>query len=247
MADFMGGERGATSVNAQARPPVSPLLPGPARRPAAIGVVCCAAILGIGAGFAAGRSQGNALDRPIDSWIIARLSGHLSVPVTIADLGTPVALIVFTVILVAGCLAAGRVNGAILTIVCVPVASAITELALKPLVHETIGQNPPGLSYPSGHTTNVFVIIAILAVLLANPPHHWPSRRIRITIVAVAVLIGCLVIVSLIAIQFHYFTDTVGGICVSTGLVVGVALLLDLPAARAVMSRWPRRVRRVPG
>jgi len=114
--------------------------------------------------------------------------------------------------------------------------------SLKPIVHETIGQNPPGLSYPSGHTTNVFTIIAIVAVLLASPPPGWPARRTRIALVAIAILIGCVVIVALIVIRFHYFTDTAGGVCVATGVVVGFALLLDLPAPRATMTRWLRRV-----
>jgi membrane-associated phospholipid phosphatase len=242
MADLMGRERGGSRVSDRARKPVPPLLPEDARRPAVVLVAGCAVLLGIGAAFAAGRSQGNALDRPIDAWLIGRLGSHVGALTTITGLGTPVALIIFTVILIAICLATGRVNGAVLTAVSVPVASAITELALKPIVHETIGQHPPGLSYPSGHTTNVFAIIVIVAVLLASPPPGWPARRTRIALVAVAVLIGCVVIVSLIVIRFHYFTDTIGGICVATGVVVGVALLLDLPAARTTMARGLRRV-----
>jgi membrane-associated phospholipid phosphatase len=229
-------------VSGQARGPVPPLLPAHARRASIVLVACCAVVLAIGAGFAAGRSQGHALDRPVDAWLIGRLGSHTGLLARIADLGTPVAVVIFTVILIAGCLATGRVNGAVLAAVSVPVASAITELVLKPIVHETIGQNPPGLSYPSGHTTNVFTIIAIVAVLLASPPPGWPARRTRIALVAIAILIGCVVIVALIVIRFHYFTDTAGGVCVATGVVVGFALLLDLPAPRATMTRWLRRV-----
>ena len=101
---------------------------GRARRPAVVLVACCAVLLGIGAAFAAGRSQGNALDRPIDAWLIGRLGSHVGALTTITGLGTPVALIIFTVILIAICLATGRPNGAVLTAVSVPVASAITEL-----------------------------------------------------------------------------------------------------------------------
>jgi len=48
------------------------------------------------------------------------------------------------------------------------------------------------------------------------------------------------VVVGVIAVRFHYFTDTVAGAAVGTGTVCGLALALDLiPAVRP--SRIPRR------
>jgi membrane-associated phospholipid phosphatase len=47
-------------------------------------------------------------------------------------------------------------------------------------------------------------------------------------------------VIGVIAVRFHYFTDTVAGAAVGVGTVCGLALVLDLiPAVRP--SRIPRR------
>jgi membrane-associated phospholipid phosphatase len=58
-----------------------------------------------------------------------------------------------------------------------------------------------------------------------------------IVVAALAILVGLVVMVSLVVIQFHYFTDTIGGACVAIGTVLAIALLLDAPAARTRMAR----------
>jgi membrane-associated phospholipid phosphatase len=55
------------------------------------------------------------------------------------------------------------------------------------------------------------------------------------------------VVVGVIAVRFHYFTDTVAGAAVGTGTVCGLALVLDLiPAGRPGYRAGPRRHDRPP-
>ena len=72
----------------------------------------------------------------------------------------------------------------------------------------------------------------ITVLLLASP---WPAmaRPLRVSILAVAYLTAVAVVVGVIGVRFHYFTDTVAGAAVGTGTVCGLALVLDLiPAVR---------------
>jgi membrane-associated phospholipid phosphatase len=58
---------------------------------------------------------------------------------------------------------------------------------------------------------------------------------VRLLLVAGAVLVAAVVPVAMVALGFHYFTDTVAGAAVGTGMVLLIALLIDLarPPARA--------------
>jgi membrane-associated phospholipid phosphatase len=227
-------------VTDRASTPVPPLIPDRGRRAAVIVSVCCAAVLAAGAVAGAGKSHGNSLDQSVDRWVIDHFHTHLNGMKQITDLGNPTPAIALTVIVILGCLVVRRVNGAILAPAAALVANVVTELVLKPAVHETIGQ-PGVLSYPSGHTTSVFTLVAVVVVLLIDPPHTRVPGWLRLVLAILAVAIGCVVAVSLIGIQYHYFTDTVGGACVAIGVVLVLSLLLDAPAARARMGRWSFR------
>ena len=165
----------------------------------------------------------------------------------------PVAALI--VIIAVTCLVTGRANGAVLAVVAVPVAIELTERVLKPL----LGRTKLGfLSYPSGHATSMFALAAVLAVLMlnANPSGRAWRRVLRLVIPAAAVVLACVVSTAMIALGFHYFTDTIAGAAVGAGTVVATALVLDLPgprrwlavadgwAAQAVAHRSPRSSRR---
>jgi len=214
----------------------APLLPAAARRPAAIlaaGCLVLVAVLGI---ISAHQSHGDAIDRAVDSWVIG-----LGIPSHILSLisriGDVKVMTVLTTALAGACLAARRVGGAVLAAGGVALASALTELVLKPLVHRTVGDS---LTYPSGHTTGVFALTAAIAVVLLAPRSGRPRPALRIAVVAGAVVIACAVGLAMIGLQFHYFTDTIAGAAVGTGVVLGLAFLLDLPVARRWL-RWPGR------
>jgi len=150
--------------------------------------------------------------------------------------GTTIPAVVLTVALALGCLLTGRRRGAVLAILAVPVTAVITDGLLKPLVHRTyIGQ----VVYPSGHTATVVALAATATVLLAAPPPPGMVRPLRVLILAVAYLACVAVIVGVIAVRFHYFTDTVAGAAVGIGTVCGLALVLDL-----IPAVWPSRIPR---
>jgi membrane-associated phospholipid phosphatase len=77
-------------------------------------------------------------------------------------------------------------------------------------------------------------------VLLLASPRSATARPLRMLILVAAYLAPVAVVVGVIAVRFHYLTDTVAGAAVGTGKVCGLALVLDLiPAVRP--SRLPRR------
>ncbi len=209
---------------------VPPLIPDQARRPAAIAAACCAALVAVLGIFAAHRSAGNAVDRPIDSWVMRELGSHAGALVDISYLGGRLEVAGLTALLVLACLAARRVNGALLAVISVVVTVGLTEFVLKPLVDETIKGS---LTYPSGHTSSLFALIGVVGVLMLAPPGKRPRPIVRLLLVLGLVLVGCIVAVTLIALDYHYFTDTVAGAGVGIGVVIATAFLLD--------GSWMRR------
>ena len=174
-----------------------------------------------------------AVDAPFVTWFAARhgLALWLAYP------GTMVPAIVLSVVIAVACLITRRFRGAVLAVAAVPVAVELCEVLVKPLVHRTyIGQ----VVYPSGHTAAIFALAATVTVLLFAPPRPAVPRWLRILILAVVDLAAVAVVIGVIGVRFHYFTDTVAGAAVGLGTVCGLALVLDLiPAARP--SRIPRR------
>jgi membrane-associated phospholipid phosphatase len=214
----------------------APLLPPSTRRPAVAAVaVCVAVVASLGAAFAH-QSQPDRLDRAVDGWIQSVLAGHSVLLHRVIYLGEPVPVTVLTVALVLACLAARNWRGAALVTIAVPAAEVITEFLLKPLVGRTIGGG--GFSFPSGHTTGVFVLANCFALLLAA--RGWPGIpvRLRLALALTTYAVASIVAVCLVAVSFHYFTDTIGGVAVATGTVLSTALTVDKLDGR------PARVRR---
>ena len=201
----------------------SPLLPKSARRPAAgvlAGCVLISLVIGL---LVAHQSRANSLDRAVDSWIRSGLAGHGRTLFTIHHLGESVSIATMTLAVIIGCLIVRRINGALLALVSVPLAIVLIEV-LKPLFHRTLD----GFAvYPSGHTGSVFAVAAVVAVLLVDPARGKISKTARIAIVAAIVLVGCAVGVAMIGLNFHYFSDTIGGATVGVGTVLATAFLLD--------------------
>ena len=221
----------------QRRQQVQPLIPDGARRTAAIGAACCLVFVGVLGILAVHRSEGNIVDRPIDSWLVGHLAAHDRALFDITKLGDRPEVTAFTAVLILACLAARRVNGAVLAVISVGVAVGLTEYVLKPLVHETLGSS---LTFPSGHMSVVFALIGVVGVLMLAPGRLRP--RVRRLIMLGLVLVGCIVAAALIALQFHYFTDTVAGAGVGIGVVLATAFLLDVPGIRRLLAAvWPGR------
>jgi membrane-associated phospholipid phosphatase len=214
-----------------------PLLAASARPRAGVLLVGCAVLVAVLGVLFAHQSTADGFDHAVDSPVITALAGHNTLIVRLAYPGTTIPAIVLSVVIAVACLITRRLRGAVLAVAAVPVAVGLCELLIKPLVHRTyIGQ----VVYPSGHTATIFALAATVTVLLFAPPRPAMPRWLRILILAVAYLTCVAVVVGVIALRFHYFTDTVAGAAVGTGTVCGLALVLDLiPAVRP--SRIPRR------
>ncbi|HMI27308.1 MAG TPA: phosphatase PAP2 family protein [Streptosporangiaceae bacterium] len=214
-----------------------PLLAASARPRAGVLLAGCAVLVAVLGLVFARQNTADRFDHAVDSPVIAWFAGHHALALWLAFPGSMIPAVVLTAGLAIGCLLTGRRRGAVLAILAVPVAAVITDWLLKPLVHRTyIGQ----VVYPSGHTATIVALAAAVTVLLLAPPRPEMPSWLRTLILAVAYLTALAVVVGVIAVRFHYFTDTVAGAAVGVGTVCGLALVLDLiPAVRP--SRIPRR------
>ena len=172
-----------------------------------------------------GQTRPDGFDDAVDAPVIAVFGGHYSLLLWLARPATAVPAIAISAAGAVGCLIAGRLNGAVLAVTAVPVAAALDDALLKPLFDRTLqGQ----LAFPSGHTTSVTAQAAMLAVLLLVPPQRQRTRTARVTLVAVYCVLTAALATAVIALRWHYFTDTVAGVAVGAGTVLALALLLDL-------------------
>ena len=228
------------------RPPRA--LIAPRARVALTGAVllCVAVVTVLGVHYA-GHTAAGPLDAAVDGWIKARV-GITSVPLTVLTwLGDPVEVTLATIAAALACLLARWWRGAVLAVLAVLVSSVLTEDVFKPLIGRTIGGAqfaPDGhlvsvaaLSMPSGHTTAVFTLATLAAVLLFRR-----GDRIRYLLIAAAYVLATAVGAAMIAQNFHYFTDVISGAAMGTGTVLAGALAID-----AVAPPLWARVRRAAG
>jgi membrane-associated phospholipid phosphatase len=212
-----------------------PLLAASARPRAGFVLVGCAVLVAVLGAVFARQNTADRFDHAVDAPVITWFAGHYTLAWWLAFPGTTIPAVVLTVALALGCLLTGRRRGAVLAILAVPVTAVITDGLLKPLIHRTyIGQ----VVYPSGHTATVVALAATATVLLLAPPPPGMVRPLRVLILAVAYLACVAVVVGVIAVRFHYFTDTVAGAAVGIGTVCGLALILDVVQPGSVVARW---------
>ena len=206
-----------------------PLLPSALRRPAAVLVTGCAAVTASLALAFAGQARPDGLDAVVDAHVRSALGRYGAQTHLLAGLGGLGPVTVLTAALVLACLATRRWRGAVLAGLAVPAAVALTEYVLKPLVDRSIRGYP---SFPSGHATALFALAATCTVLLAGPARPRLPGVVRLLLVLGAALIAAAVATAMVALGYHYFTDTVAGTAVAIGMVLLTALLIDR-AARA--------------
>jgi len=191
---------------------------------------CAVVVAGLGILFA-DQARASWFDHVVDSPIISTLGVHGLTSYRLASPGTlgPAVLISGAIAVV--CLRFRRINGAVLALLAVPVSDGLDDAVLKPLFGRTdLGQ----LTYPSGHTTAVFAMTTTVAILLLVPPQQSRTRMLRVLLVLGAVAVSVIVAVAVIALEWHYFTDTIGGAAVAIGTVSALAIIIDLLTA----SRW---------
>ena len=209
----------------------------PAFTPAACAVVVgCAGITAVLGILFAHQSQPGGLDTAVYNWIQSVVGGHQRDLFGLSQLGGFFPVAMMMLVLVLACLMTSRARGALLTVVAVPAAAGTTEF-LKPIVGRTY---QTGLSFPSGHTTGICVLAAVLAILLLGPLHPPKPAIVRISLVAAGALLAAAVAVALVATDRHYFTDTIGGAAVATAVALLTALIIDR------LAGGPRSVSRPP-
>jgi membrane-associated phospholipid phosphatase len=227
-------ERSSEGVHLRPGPP---LLAVSVRPWAGALLACCAILVAVLGVLFAFQATADRLDHAVDSQIITWFDGHRGLLPWLAMPGSYIPAAVLSVAIVVACLLAGRLNGAVLAAAAVPVAVGLNDGLLKHLVHRTyLGF----LTYPSGHTSAVFALAATLTVLLVIPPRPARARVLRVLIPVAACAVGGVVAIAVIALRWHYFTDTVAGAAVGIGTVCGLALILDRPATRRWLTRAGR-------
>jgi membrane-associated phospholipid phosphatase len=214
------------------RPP-RPLLPAGTRRAAAVVIAVCVAVVAALAIRYAGHTQAGPFDASVDRWFQSQLGRTSPVLTALTWLGDPVPVTSIIILITLGCARTRWWRGVALAVLAVPAASGLTEGILKPLIGRTIdGQ----LSLPSGHTTAVFSMATLGAVLLgsasAQAPGQAPARRARRLLTLAAYALATAVALAMVAQGFHYFTDTITGGGVGVGTVLLAAFLIDAVAGR---------------
>jgi membrane-associated phospholipid phosphatase len=207
-----------------------PLLAGPARLWAAGLLAGCAILVALLGVLFAHQSGPDRFDRAVDAPVISLFDGHFSLALRLAAPGSELPALALSAAVAVACLFAGRLNGALLVLGAVAAAVGLNDGLLKHLVHRTyLGL----LSYPSGHCAALFALAATVTILLLARPRPAKAgvpRVLRVLGPAAAGLLAVVVALAVIALRWHYFTDTVAGAALGTGTACGLALLLDLPA-----------------
>jgi membrane-associated phospholipid phosphatase len=217
---------------AEAAPGPPQLLPG-SLRPAAAAVLGGCVLAAVLAFFLAGTRQPGWLDGVADPRIQTALGHFPALLNWLPKFGTPKPATLMTAALALIFAAARRWPGTVLAIVAVPVASGLTEYALKPSVGALLG----GQSFPSGHATVMFALATIWALWLAVPARPWLPSALRLVLALLGVLLAAAVGAAMIAIQAHTFTEVVAGTAVGTGVVLACALGLDLVTSKVRFGR----------
>lgn len=227
------------SLTAGARQPgrPRPLLPAPARLAALPLITACVAVIAVGGTRYQHQDRPGRLDRAVDDWLLAHGGAHQLAVLLVAQLGVAIPVAVMAGALIAACARRRRWRGAALVAVAVPVASALTELLLKPLFGRTIRGF---LSFPSGRATCAFAIAAAIAVLLASPAAPRLPGRARLGLAVAGFAVASAVAAAAVVMRFHYFTDTIGGAAVGTGTVLATALVLDWLSPRLTRLKADR-------
>lgn len=211
----------------------SPIIAPSWRQPVLIAVVVAAAVvaaLGIGLHDV---SSATAFDTAVNRQLFAHIGATGSQLLLVLTQPALTTGLIVVVIVVAAL--ARRWEVVVLAVVGPGVALLMTEIVLKPLVHRTLvaepalGSNVVNSAYPSGHETGLVSLLVVLGLLLPR----WPmTRAARATWAAVLVIWALLGAVGLVRGNYHYATDTVGGIGVAVAVVGAAALTIDQAGVR---------------
>jgi membrane-associated phospholipid phosphatase len=209
-----------------------PLLPTAARLPAVAIVAACVLVMVVQSVWLGHGMETGWVDTVVDAKVRAGFGRHPMLLAVLVWPGAPVAVAAMTTALVLACLFRRRYGEAALVAISVLLATAITELVLKPLIGRTSWGDP----FPSGHVTSVVALATAATVLLATTPARMP-RLLRLALACTGFLIAAAVVFGVIGANMHHFSDTVGGAAVGTATVLLTALILDVLGGRHAQRR----------
>lgn len=160
--------------------------------------------------------------------------------------GEPVGAIVLVSALAAVCVLVRRPRFALVALVSLAL-SGLGVTGLKAVVGRTI-HGPENLAFPSGHTATATVLALTLLLLVVDLAR--PRSRTSLPIVAGGTLLAAAVMsVDQVLLTAHYFTDTVGGLCLAVVVVGCTARVVDLlspPRLRHLTGRATSDARSFP-
>ena len=228
----MGETTFAEAAEGTGQPAARPLLPAAVQPLAVASVVICGLVIAIQGVWLRHGMETTWLDATIDTKIRSVLGGRRVLLDVLVWPGEPLPSAAMASALVIAALVGRRYRQAVLAAVAVPLAAALTELVLKPL----IGWTPWGDPFPSGHVTSATALAATVTVLLIRAPAKVPPGA-RIAVACIAFLTAAAVAVGVIGADMHHFSDTIGGAAVGAGTVLLTALVLDLMLSRRGLRR----------
>ena len=167
----------------------------------------------------------------VDLWI----SRHLVSPVSsrvlrtepgndwLARVGAPGIAIVLTMLTSAWAIRRRDALGGLLAVIGPTLAFIIAEALLKPVVGRRIGEPNSVLAFPSGTVTVVAASVAASVVLV----HRWAGRAWAILAALILGIAPVVMSVVVVAIDWHYATDAIGGIALGFATVLAAAGILS--------------------
>jgi membrane-associated phospholipid phosphatase len=182
----------------------------------------------------AGTSTPSCVDTWIRSEVHNRLSGAPNLTLAVVHAGDPLPMLVMTALLAALCVLLRCPFHAILALIAPATVGGATML-FKPAIGRIFHGD---LAFPSGHTAGVTALALVAGLLLVNMAHTHLAVAVSVA-TAMVLLAGASIGFALVAMDWHYPTDAVGGFCTAITIVIALASLLD--RFRVAMGR-----RRVP-
>jgi membrane-associated phospholipid phosphatase len=172
-------------------------------------------------------------DAAIDRSLL-RTSGMVHrLALLLSDVGHPGLFVTITVAVALALLLVGDYRAALTSVVTVPLTLLLVEDVLKPFFDRHLGSLPLA-TFPSGHTA----VAAALggAIILAAGGQRPLGRRLRPAwrygLVATVLLLCAAIGLAMVVLRLHYLTDVVAALPLGLTVTGGVALGLDVAAAR---------------
>jgi undecaprenyl-diphosphatase len=202
-----------------------PLVPARLRRPVVLVTVVCWILAAVLGSRFVGQHRPGALDAAIAAAVHRVLTEHGMVARVLTGPTHPIVVYPVIALVLGVCVFRGWWERAVLAVAAPGLCVLLTELVFKPLV----GRTDNGvLSYPSGHTVSAVSALAVAALVLSAA---WRAS-LRWAVLGLLMLVWLVFSTGLVGMDYHYFTDAIGGFLTAAGVVLPLALLTDSVSAR---------------